>query len=75
MRQAIISNYLWVVRACRLNFAQPCFEGYFRGYLSAVARNVAGYVTNNNRKIDRKKAQNKLNKNLKEKKFRQALIL
>ena len=29
-------------------------------------RSVAGYVTNGNRKRDRKKAQKKLNKNLKE---------
>ena len=41
------------LRAC-LNFAQPHFEGCFRGYFSVVMRIVAGYVTNNNRKRDRK---------------------
>ena len=33
------------LRAC-LNFAQPHFEGCFRGYFSVVMRSVAGYVTN-----------------------------
>ena len=51
------------IRAC-LNFAQPYFEGCFRGYFSVVVRSVAGYVTNNNRKRDRKEAQKGLNKKL-----------
>ena len=53
------------LRAC-LNFAQPHFEGCFRGYFSVVMRSVAGYVTNNNRKRDRKEAQKGADKNLKE---------
>ena len=55
-----------MLRACRLNFAQPYFEGCFRGYFPVVMRSVAGYVTNKNRKRGRKEAQKRLNKNLKE---------
>ena len=53
-------------RACRLNLIQPYFEGCFQGYFSVVMRSVAGYVTNNNRKRDRKEAQKGDDKNLKE---------
>ena len=60
------------LRAC-LNFAQPHFEGCFRGYFSVVMRIVAGYVTNNNRKRDRKEAQK--GADIKRGKFKQALRL
>ncbi len=53
------------LRAC-LNFAQSYFEGCFRGYFSVVMRSIAGYVTRDNRKIDRKEAQRGLNKKLSE---------
>ena len=68
-------------RAC-LNFAQPHFEGCFRGYfsvvmrsVSVVMRSVAGYVTNNNRKRDRKEAQKGADKNLKEQNLNRLLAL
>ena len=44
-------------RACRLNFAHFYFEGCFRGYFSAVVRNVAGCVTNDNRERGRKSSK------------------
>ena len=55
-------------RAC-LIFAQPYFENCFRGYFLVVVRSVAGYVTEHNRKIDRKETQKRLNKNLIEEKL------
>ena len=61
-------------RSC-LNFAQPHFEGCFRGYFSVVMRSVAGYVTNNNRKRDRKEAQKGADKNLKEQNLNRLLAL
>ena len=51
------------LRAC-LNFALPYFEGCFRGCFFVAMRSVADYVTNNNKKRDRKEAQKRLNKNL-----------
>ena len=62
------------LRAC-LNFAQPHFEGCFRGYFSVVMRSVAGYATNNNRKRDRKEAQKGDDKNLKEENLNRLLIV
>ena len=43
------------LKAC-LNFAQVRFESFFRGYFS-VFRMIAGYLTRENGKTDRKKAQ------------------
>ena len=63
--QYYISNYTQRLRAC-LNFAQVYFESYFRGYFSIFVRNIADYVTSQNRKTDRKETQN----NLKSLKFR-----
>ena len=65
MVEFLYSFYL-LINIVRLNFAQPYFEGCFRRYFSVVMRSVAGYVTNNNRKRDRKEAQKELNKSLKE---------
>ena len=52
------------VRVC-LNFARLYFESCFGGYFSVVIRNVAGYVTKDNRKRDRKETKVRLDKNLK----------
>ena len=44
------------IKAC-LNFAQVSFESFFRGYFSVFTRRIAGYLTRENRKRDRKKTQ------------------
>ena len=41
------------LKAC-LNFAQVRFESFFRGYFT---RRIAGYLTRENGKKDRKKTQ------------------
>ena len=40
-----------------LNFTQIRFESFFRGYFSVFTRRIAGYLTRENGKKDRKKAQ------------------
>lgn len=44
------------LKAC-LNFARVRFESFFRGYFSVFRRMIAGYLTRENGKKDRKKAQ------------------
>ena len=44
------------LRAC-LNFARVRFESFLRGYFSVFMRMIAGYLTSENGKIGRKKAQ------------------
>ncbi len=44
------------LKAC-LNFARVRFERFFRGYFSVFKRMIAGYLTRENRKRDRKKTQ------------------
>ena len=39
------------------NFTQAYFENCFREYFLVVMRSVAGYVTNKDKKRDRKKTQ------------------
>lgn len=50
------------LRAC-LNLTLHYFESYFGGYFS-VFMDMAGYVTSENRKTDRKQTQNKPDKKL-----------
>ena len=40
-----------------LNFTRIRFESFFRGCFSVFTRRIAGYLTRENRKKDRKKTQ------------------
>ena len=44
------------LKAC-LNFTRVSFESFFRGYFSVFRRRIAGYLTRENGKKDRKKTQ------------------
>ena len=59
-------------RAC-LNFIQHSFKSSFWGCFSVLMKSIAGYVTNRNRKTDRKEAWEEAEKTF-WRKFKQALI-
>ena len=51
-----MKNLHFSVRTC-LNFALPQFENCFRGCFPVFTRMIAGYLTSENGKTDRKQTQ------------------
>ena len=56
MVEFLYSFYL-LINIVRLNFTLPQFENCFRGCFSVFTRMIAGYLTSENGKTDRKQAQ------------------